>query len=144
MEVRPATLAQVIAGHDGVMVQVDDDVQGVANRLAEIDENLRLRYSMAGEYWVVYFKPPNEEEGNGYVVTTAQEIDMRLAERVAEVFYKYRQPGYSLSAELDANDKAADEARDKAFTESAGEMYERLAHAIRKDLGTTNRIFVPR
>jgi hypothetical protein len=125
------------------MVTIDDDVQGVANRLAEIDENLRLRYSEAGEYWVVYAKPPGEEEGNGYVVTTSQELDMRLAQRVEEVYWKHRQPGYSLSAEIEANHDAADKAKQHEFTERAGEMYERLAFALRKDLGVQNRVYVP-
>jgi hypothetical protein len=123
------------------MVTITDDVQGVANRLAEIDSSIRLRYSEAGEYWVVYVMPPGEEEGSGYVLTTSQDLDMRLAERVAEVYWKYRQPGYSLSAEIDANDEAAKKQADHEFTEHNGEMYERLAHAIRKDLGYKSRAF---
>ena len=136
-------MKQIVKGRDGKMVTITDDVQGVANRLAEIDPNLRLRYSEAGEYFVVYCKPPEWEEGDGYVVTTAQDLDMRLAERVAEVYWKQRQPGFSLADELDANDKAVDAEADHQFTESAGEHYERLAHALRKDLGYKGRIFVP-
>jgi hypothetical protein len=144
MEVRPASIQQVIRGREGQMVTIDNDVQGVANALHEIDHHLRLRYSEAGEYWVVYFKPDEGDEGDGYLLTTAQDLDHRLVKRVEEVYWKHRQPGYSVGEEMNANDAAADAEADRKFTEEAGELYEKLAHAMRKDLDVQSRIFVPR
>ena len=126
------------------MVEIDDDVQGVANALSEIDTHLRLRYSEAGGYWVVYWLPEEWEEGDGYLITTAQDLDHRLVHHMRQVVHRCQQPGYSLAGELDDADAKAEAEAEHAFAEQNGEMLERMAHAMREDRGyNKTRIFVP-
>lgn len=146
MEIRPtkANLTMLSQARDGNWVQVEDDVQNVVNDLHKIDPHLRVRYSEAGEYFVVYWKPENEPEGNGELVTTAVELDQRVVKLVQEGYWKAQQPGYSFADELDRIDKENEAKKDREFTEKHGEIYERLAHAIRDDLGLNqNKIYVP-
>ena len=146
MEVRPtpANLAQVTAARDGEWVQITDDVQNVANDLAEIDHHIRLRYSDTGDYFVVYWLPDGEEEGNGDLITTAQELDQRIVTRVRELYAKTLEPGYSFADELEAEQRRKEAAQDAAFTEAHGEMYERLMHAMKKDKGIKDKVLIPK
>jgi hypothetical protein len=146
MEIPPvkADLAQIIRGKEGRMVTIDNDVQGVANALSYIDHHLRLRFSEAGGYFVVYWKPDEDEEGSGYLVTTAQELDHRIIKTVEEVYWKVRQPGYSFAGELEKVEAAEKKAIADAESEVNGEVLERLAFAMRKDRGyDKQRAFVP-
>lgn len=144
MEIRPASLAQIAKARNGQMVEIDDDVQGVANALGEIDSHLRLRFSEAGGYYVVYWKPEEWEEGDGYLITTAQDLDHRLAHHMRQVVHRCQQPGYSLAGELDEADAKAKADADQTFVEENGELVERMAHAMREDRGyNKTRIFVP-
>lgn len=146
MEVRPANLAQITKGRKGQMVQVDDDVQGIANALAKIDHRIRLRYSELGEYWVIYYLPdhPDFEEGDGDLIFTATELDHRIVKHMEQVYWKCQQPGYSFADEVEAAEEKKKKDADDEFTESMGEMYERLGHALRQDtLRNKFRITVP-
>lgn len=144
VEIRPASIAQIGQGRNGVMVEIDDDVQGIANALHEIDHHIRLRYSEAGAYFVVYWKPDEGDEGDGYLITTAQDLDHRIVHRVQEIYHRCNQPGYSYSDELDKLDAKAKKDKEHAFSEEHGEMYERMAYALRHDLGyDQSRIYVP-
>lgn len=126
-------------------MQIDQDVQGVANGLSEIDHHLRLRYSEAGEYYVVYFKPDEWDDGEGYAVFTTQELDQRVVHHMQEVWWKCQQPGYSFADELDKQDKEKKSAQDKKWEEEQGEVMEKMAYALRHDLGLTSaRAYVPR
>lgn len=140
MEIRPASLAQVQRSKDGRMVAIDNDVQNVANDLHEIDPKLRLRFSEAGGYFVVYFCEDGIE-GNGQLVLTAQDLDQRIVERIRRI----SSADYDYAAELE---KADDQkARDDAWqwSEWAGETGEKLAHTLRKELGHTgSRAFIPK
>jgi hypothetical protein len=53
-------------------------------------------------------------------------------------------PSYDFMAEVEAMDRQAEKDKDHAFHEETGEIAEELAHAVRKDLGATNKVFVPR
>lgn len=126
-------------------MQIDDDVQGVANALSEIDPHIRLRYSERGEYWVTYWKGDSEDEGDGYFISTFQECDHRIVKRMREVYHHCTRPGYSLADELDKADAKAKKAKSSAWSEKHGEMFERMAFAMRHDLGyDQHRIYVPR
>ena len=147
MEIEPvrADINQVMRGRDGRMVEIESDVNNVAADLSDLDHHFRVRWSDGGEYFVVYWRPDGADLGDGYLVTTAQELDQRVVKLVSEIHYKVRNDvRYSLSAEIEANHDKADKERDHQFTERAGEMYEKLAHALRKDLGTTAKAFIPR
>lgn len=143
MEIRPASLTQIAAGRKGQLVQIDDDVVGVASALHEIDPHIRLRFSEAGGYYVCYWLPDEMEEGDGYLIFTAQELDHRIVHHMREVYQRCNQPGYSFAAELDKAEEEAKKEADHKWTEQNGEMHERLAHALRKDAGyDQRRIFV--
>jgi hypothetical protein len=136
MEIRPATYAQIKRGRDGRMVAIDDDVAGIAAQLLEIDPSLRLRWSESGEYFVVY----QDLGSTQHLVTTAQELDGRLLQRVLQVTH----PDFDFAAEVDRVDAEADREAARRFSEGVGERGERLAHAIRKDMGFTSRVVVPK
>jgi hypothetical protein len=136
MEIRSASYNQVLKGRGGRMVLIDDDVCGIAAQLLEIDPSLRLRWSEAGEYFVVY---QQIDEHTRHLVTTAQELDGRLLQRVLKITH----PDFDFAAEVDRIDAEADAAIEHRFHEGVGERGERLAHAVRKDMGFTNRAFVP-
>lgn len=126
------------------MVQIDDDVQGVANALHEIDPHIRLRYSEAGEYYVVYWLPDEWEEGDGYLIFTATELDHRIAHHMQEVYWRCQRPGYSFAEEIDKQEDKRKADEDHEWDEKHGELHERLAHALQKDAGYDKlRIFVP-
>lgn len=141
MEISPARLAQVQQARGGEFVEISDDVQNVAADLRAIDAGLRLRYSEAGEYFVVYHV--EELPGGGqreHLVTTAQELDQRLVQRIREIDPRN---GYDYAAELDRLEAEGERERDREFSEQIGPLGERLAHAVRKDLGERSRIYVP-
>lgn len=151
IEIRPATLTQLSKGRDGHYIQIADDVQGVANGLNAIDPHIKLRFSEAGGYFVVYWSenPSVTEEddvpGNTtYLIFTAQELDQRIVKHMEEVYWRCNQPGYSFADELEAKERAEKKAQKAAASERNGEIYERLAHAMRKDLGyDQGRVFIP-
>jgi len=151
VEIRPASLAQISKGRDGRYIQIDDDVQGVANGLNTIDPHIKLRFSEAGGYFVVYWSEnPNRtdeedaDDNTTYLIFTAQELDHRIVHKMQEVYWRCNKPGYSFADELDAREKADKKAAEHDRREKQGEMWERLAHAMRKDLGyDQGRIYVP-
>lgn len=134
MEVQPATLAQVKRLRDGRMIAVDDDVGGVAKDLRAIGRSLRLRYSESAEVFVVYEVHENNDGSvDEHLVTTAQECDQRLVARVRQI----ADEDYDYAGELDAIQKQKDRDQASHFHDQVGEIGERLAHAIRKDLSLT-------
>lgn len=139
MEIRAASLAQIAKGRNAQMVEIADDVQGVANALNHIDSHIALRFSETGNYFVAYWKPDGWEDGQGYVITTAQDLDHRLVKKVEGIYEKCREPGYSFAEELEDNEAKAKAEREHEETERNGPMLEQLAHAMRKDLGYTSR-----
>lgn len=141
MEIEPATIAQVRAGRDGRVLTVDEDVFEVAGRLKEIDPSLHLRWNERGEYFVVYqILGTLGEGGEEKLVLTAKELTPAIIARVEEITH----PSYDFVAEMDKLDKQADKDKDDRFKEQTGEAAERMAHAVRKDIGATNKIILPK
>lgn len=133
-EISPASLAQVQATDRGKMVAIDDDVQNVAADLQAIDPGLKLFFNPSDEggYFSIelHRELPNgstQEE----LVTTAQELDQRLVERVRQI----DSAGYSYADELDRADAAALRAHESHMHEKIGVAGEKLRHALKKDLG---------
>lgn len=127
MDLEPASIAQVKMTSKGRVVEVDSDVFDVAKRLKEVDPSLGLRWSEAGEYFVVYQEMP---DGSRHLVTTSQTLTPAIVDRVREV----ASPDYDLAAEIEKREREADAEMDQRVHEHLGEVGERLAHAIRKDL----------
>jgi len=138
MEIPAATLDQVKRGKDGKLVAIDNDVCGIASDLKQIDPNLKLRYSEAGEYFVVYHVNPFTERED--LVTTAQVLDKRLVNKVRYL----ASDGYDFAKEIEKADAKADADQEHKRKEQTGEIAERLHHAVRKDLGIKTRISIPR
>lgn len=142
IDIEPASIAQVKRTDRGKLVAVDDDVQNVANDLAEIDKGLKLSYDPDQDIYIVFHK---RVEGDGsvseHLVTTARECDQRIVWRVKEISL----PGYDYAAELERVEAAAKKARDDQFREEIAPLAEELRHAMRRDLGLDHdRIFVGR
>lgn len=137
MEITPASLSQVTRARDGRLVAVEDDAQNVVNDICAIDPSLRVRYAETSEAFIVY---QQHLDGRETLVTTAQELDPRLVERVQKITH----PSYDLKAEMERVDAQAEKDQDHAFEEKVGEAGERLAHAIRKDLQHKGKVFIPR
>lgn len=135
-EIRPATFLQVRNGHGGAVAHVHRDVSEFARKLEDIDSSLRLRHNLAEDYFVVYqlIEHPDGSQDE-QLVTTAQELDERLINRVRMVCSEH----YDLDGELRRIDAAASRAQDRAFEEKVGPHAEKLAHALRKDFGDKSR-----
>lgn len=130
---RPATVEQLRQARDGRLVHVGGEVE---RALQEHDPNLRIRWSDTGQYYVVYYTNP--ETGDDELVTTALDYDMRIVARVIAIDSER----YDLVSEIDRLDRQYERDVDHRFREQVGERGERLHHAIRKDLGVTDRAFI--
>jgi hypothetical protein len=134
MDIRPANLAQLHRAKDGRMVMIDDDVLNIARDLNQIDENLKLRYSEEGEYFVVYQILPT---GDQQLVLTSQDLNPQIVERIRQIGHS----SYDYAKELEKQDAQAERDRLHANRERDGEVSERLAHAVRRDLGDQSRVY---
>lgn len=126
---RAATIDQILHTDAGSLMTVDGDVLDIAKQLHEIDPCLRLRYSGSGGHFVVYELvdngpgvPPDER-----LVTTAQECDQRILERIRKI----RHPDYDFSAELDRLDREREAEVQHNFSEKVGEAGERLHQLLK-------------
>lgn len=139
--IQPVALQQVVEGFDGRMILVDDDVANVARDLRAIDPALELRYSERHGHFVVVQIIDQDGRRGEHLVTTAEECDQRIVERVRQI----ADERYDLAAEL-ARVQAQGERDSKAngpLAEAVDENVDRLLHAIRRDLRVQNRIYVP-
>ena len=128
-QMRAATIDQILRTSEGSLMTVDADVLDIAKQLTEIDPCLRLRYSGSGGHFVVYEvidrgpgKPPDE-----HLVTTAQECDQRILERVRKI----RHPDYDFGAELDRLDREREAEVEHRFHEQVGEAGEHLHQLLK-------------
>lgn len=127
VDITPATIAQVQRLRDGRLLVVDDDVAGVARDLRAIDRGLRVYFSPEEGVFVVY----HEQDGVERLVTTSTTCDQRLVRRVHEI----SAPGYELASEIERLEDERNRELDRQHSEWVGEIGERLAHALRTDLG---------
>lgn len=132
MEIRPASIAQITKARNGQWVEISADVGGVAQALSQIDSHLRLRASEVGDFYTVYWSEPGGDE---YLIFTAQDLDQRIVKKMEQVYWECHQPGYSLADEMDKKEAAFKANQDHERLEKQAPVYERLAHAMRKDLG---------
>lgn len=142
MDISPASAVQV--RESGDLIEISDDVLGVARDLRELDPSLRLRYSESHNFWAVYqveHHPLTQELLRKQLVTTCKDaLDPRLVERVRKVM----DPNYDLAGELERLEKQSKTDLAHQRREDLGPKAERLAHAMRKDTLRHHRhIFVP-
>ena len=141
MRVEPASIEQLLAGRDGRVHRIGADAGGVADELRRIHPGLILQYNELGDHFSVCFE--SEDGRDTYLILTARECDHRITDRIREID-SHGRSGYDYAKALEAGSR---EARDRAlaqFRERMGELGERAVHAIRKDLGSTSRAFIPR
>jgi hypothetical protein len=132
-----ATLTQVRAGRGGRLVEIDADVMNICDRIREIESSLGVDWSEDGSYFRIY---QLGQDNRKHTVTTTLE----LTPEVVEVIRRIADPKYDLASELERLDDQADREKEHAFSEQVGEVGERLHHAMRKDLQTQDRIYLPR
>lgn len=143
-EIEPASIEQIKAGRNGKMHLITEDAGGIAKRLREIDPRLHLRFSERGGYYVVYAREENEPEGTGYMVATYQKLDARIVKDLEQIKWLNQQPDYSYADELEKKHELAKAAQEYEFSQKIGENAERLAFALRKDLGYAHdSVFIP-
>jgi hypothetical protein len=129
----PAVPVDIIArGRDGHKILIEADVCNVAADLKRIDPYLRVRWSELGEYFVVYREV---EKSDGSVdqdlVLTSYELDQRVVKRVEKISHS----SYNYGKELEKAEDQAKRDQEHIFDEQVGDIGQKLAHAIRKDLG---------
>jgi hypothetical protein len=132
MKINSATIDQLIRSRTGGWIHVEADVGSVAQQIEEIGRDrgatFELRLSeRTGIFTVVQILGDEEQ-----LVTTAQECDQRLVDRLRLV----TSPSYDLGAEVDRAEAEKDRNFQHAQSEQVGEIGEQLAWAMRKDLGT--------
>jgi hypothetical protein len=138
MEIRPATIEQVRLGRDGQRIRVEDDVGSIAKQIQEISPRLKLEWNWKGEFFMVIETADTPDGLEERLVTTCRELDGRLLQRVREI----TSPSYSFLDEVERIDLEAERDKDRRFSERVGEAGEHAAHALRKDVGATNKAFV--
>lgn len=133
-----ATLAQVRKARDGRMVEIDSDVLDVCARIREVDSSLGVDWHDTddGGVFRIY---EDCVDGVRRTVKWVTELTADLPDYLRMISKQ------DYAGELERGDAQADRDRDHASHERLGPHAERLAHAMRKDLGlTTHRIYVPR
>lgn len=128
-EIQPASIEQLVRGRNGKMIAIDADVGGIVQQIQEINPAFHVRYSEAGEYWVVFRINPDTKKQE--LVTTAQELDGRLLNRIRKI----SSPLYDFAAEVDKLEAQGKKAKEYQWSEQVREHGEQLAHALRKDKG---------
>jgi hypothetical protein len=137
LDIQPASLTQFQRARNGKLIGITEDVGNVAQSLRDIDRALRLAYSPDQDISIVSHQDGDTER----LVTTMQGTpDQRLVRRVREIASE----GYDFAKELEKTEQANRKVRQDEFRERVGEVGERLAHALRKDLHAENRVFLNR
>jgi hypothetical protein len=144
----PAKLDQILETRNRNVI-VDADSCSVVRDLREIDENLGVRFVDGPQPFFAVYQEINHPDGRveQHMVTTAQAyptafgtytgLDGRIVDRVREITHDSYD--FGKEAEKRRRDFESDQKRKRA--DQMGEIAEQAAHAIRKDLGSTNRAF---
>jgi hypothetical protein len=132
IEIQPATLGQVKRSSRGQLVEITQDVTNVAQRLQEIDPDLKLLFDEDQCFYIVRHdvaRPDGSVDEN--LVLTSQQLGSHIVERVRQI----SSAGYDYVRELEQMEDAARKQRDHEVSERQGPILEQLSHALRKDLG---------
>ena len=123
------------------MVAIADDVQGIARDLQEIDPSFKLFRAEAEDLWVVWQEQdlPDGSHAENLVTTMTGPLDKRIVQRVREI----TSGDYDLVAEIEKREAEVEREQDHKRREQIGPVAERLLHAMRKDTGIKDRVFLP-
>lgn len=152
MRIQPASIDQVRIASDGRLVTITADAGGVAEGLRRLDPCLRLRYSEAGDCWIVYRvhragEPCSDDDPDRTeeLVLTAQECDQRIISRLEYIDSQGR-GGYDYAKALEQGRKDRERQERAAFHERIGGAAELAAHELRKANGESyrGRVFLPK
>jgi hypothetical protein len=133
IEIKPGNVWSVATAlKSGKLIAIDNDVQGVANDLHEIDAGFRLRYDPGED---VYLLSHEGLQPDGSVeekfVSSFEACDQRIVQRAREI----SAPSYDYVGELDRLEAKAERDKVHEFSEKIGPHAEKLAWALRQDLG---------
>lgn len=161
MRIDPANIAQVREAEDGSYIEVSSDAGTVADDLRRIDAGFKVRLKVTDvprgkEFWAVYHERHEGCEHNGtadtYLVNTWpayqnhsgtwEGLDQRAVRRVEQIGHS----SYDYARELEAHNQQVEREKKREMSEHLGQVGERGAHALRKDLGAKYKggIYVPR
>lgn len=145
IEISPTNVAQIHRTRVGKNVLIDDDVQGIARDLREIDESLKLEFDPYEELYIVFqdVEEPDGSRTEHLVTTWSIELNGPLDKRLVHRMRQIAAEGYDYAAELERVDREAQAAADKRFEEQFEPVADKLGWALLKDLGEQPRIFVP-
>lgn len=130
-----ATLAQVRAGRDGRLVEIDQDVLDVCARIREVDTSLGVEWSDSANLFRVYELCA---DGKKRTVFWTPELTADLPDYLRQLSKT------DYVTEMERRDRKAERDKDHDHLERWGGRHERLAHAVRKDVGYKGKVFVPR
>lgn len=136
MEIEPrnASIGQVV-NSKGKTVWIDPATSEWAYKLSQIHPSLKLEVNEDENVFIIKAVEGNRE----YLVTTTLDLDDRFLRRVQEVV----SDGYNFMAELEIVEKQAKRDFERKQDDITGDACERLAHAIRKELGLNkDRAFI--
>lgn len=132
MEIEAASIDQLKRADNGRMVLIEADVGNVVADLQAIDGDLKVRYSEAGDYFVLYKETPLPDGSvQQDLVLTSQKLDQRIVKRFQQISHE----SYDFVKEMEKKDAQADRDKEHEFEEKVGAIGEKLAHSLRKDLG---------
>ena len=140
--------AQVTAGRlalteEGELVEVDRDVFHISERLKRIDPGLKLSFHKSREVFVLQWKGINHEgEVVEEFVGAYTELDGRLVSLIERLAARENRNRYELAKELDRIEAEKDRAFEHEQREKLGPTAEKLAFALRQDLGVKNRAYM--
>lgn len=137
MEIEPANYEQVVKANDEDWVIIEKDIGEVVQELKEIDPRLCVRYNGIQKFYALFAKEIIDGQEQEYLVNTFKSLDKRVVNRIREIL----SPGYDFVAEIEKDEDKKQRDKEHKLHEVMGENAERLAFAIRKDLGIKDRIF---
>jgi len=135
MELSPVPFATVQRSLSGRLVNIDPELNHILAKLVAIDPRFRARFNEREGTFVLYLCDEHEET----LVGIYSEWDERVVRRALE----FTHPGYNFAEEADRREREDQRRHDADMHEKAGEVGERLRWAMRKDLGLTDRAFIP-
>lgn len=144
MDVQPATIEQVRIAEDGEMVVISADSSSTVREIQRIDPKLRVRLSTRGRCYIVYYREIHPWGYQDQLVMTCQAyqnnlgtwegLDNRVVRRLERIDREGR-GHYDYAKELEQGRRDREKERKRQADETNGEIAERIAHQLRKDLG---------